>query len=121
MAKVYLKVVKFRERFEVSWQGLLIDLVCNRKEIEGSEMTVRFFGWSDSRDDCHLLPWEMRWGGDAGEVKVMISRSVSSSPATGSVLTTHSRSCFGFCVSLSLCPSPAHALSVSLSLSLSQK
>ena len=63
--------------------------------------------------------------------QVTISRSVSSSPGSGSVLTAQSREfeprvglCadssepgarFGFCVSLSLCPSPVHALSLSVS------
>ena len=48
--------------------------------------------------------------------QVVISQSVSSSPASGSVLTARSLgACFGFCVSLSLCPSPAHALFLSLS------
>ena len=43
-----------------------------------------------------------------------ISRFVGSSPASGSVLTAGSLdpSCFGFCVSLPLCPSPARALSL---------
>ena len=47
----------------------------------------------------------------------MISRFVSSSPASGSVLADSSETgaCFRFCVSLSLCPSPAHALSLSVS------
>ena len=50
--------------------------------------------------------------------QVMIVQSVSLSPASGSVLTAWSLepgACFGFCVSLSLCPSPAHALSLSVS------
>ena len=48
--------------------------------------------------------------------QVMISRFVSSSPASGSVLPAQSLgACFGSCVSLSLCPSPTHALSLSLS------
>ena len=38
--------------------------------------------------------------------QVMISQSVSSSPASGSVLTAQPGACFRFCVSLSLCPSP---------------
>ena len=46
--------------------------------------------------------------------QVMISRFVSSSPASGSALTEPG-ACFGFGVSLSLCPSPARALSLSLS------
>ena len=46
--------------------------------------------------------------------QVMIPRSVSSSPILGSVLdSSESGACFGFCVSLSLCPSLAHALSLS--------
>ena len=46
--------------------------------------------------------------------QVMISQFVGSSPASGSVLTAQGAgACFGFCVSLSLCPSPAHALSLS--------
>ena len=47
--------------------------------------------------------------------QVMILWFVSSSPTSGSVLTAQSSepdACFGFCVSLSLCPSPAHALSL---------
>ena len=44
--------------------------------------------------------------------QVMISWFMSSSPASGSVLTA----CFGFCVSISLCLFPAHALSLSHSL-----
>ena len=54
--------------------------------------------------------------------QVMISWFVSSSPASGSVLTAQSLEpgpCFGFCVSLSLCPSAAHTLSLSVSVSLS--
>ena len=48
--------------------------------------------------------------------QVMISQSVSSSPASASVLTARSLvPVFGFCGSLSLCPSPAHALSLSVS------
>ena len=43
-------------------------------------------------------------------VQIMISRFVSSSPASGSVLTARR-----FCVSFSLCPSPAHAVSLSVS------
>ena len=48
--------------------------------------------------------------------QVMISRFMSSSPASGSVLNACSEpgSCFGCCVSLSLCPSPACTLSLSL-------
>ena len=53
--------------------------------------------------------------------QVMISRSVGSSPASGSVLTAQSlEPAFGFCVSLSLCPSPACTLSLCLSVSLSK-
>ena len=49
--------------------------------------------------------------------QVMISQFVGSSPASGSVLTACSEpgACFGFCVSVSLCPSPAHALFHSVS------
>ena len=48
--------------------------------------------------------------------QVMISQFVSSSPASGSVLTACSEpgACFRFCVS-SFCPSPTHALSHSVS------
>ena len=46
--------------------------------------------------------------------QVMISRSVSSSPASGSVLTAQSLEPVPDSVSLSLCPSPAHTLSLSL-------
>ena len=46
--------------------------------------------------------------------QVTISRPLSLSPASGSVLTARSlEPASGFCVSLSLCPSPAHALSLS--------
>ena len=45
--------------------------------------------------------------------QVMISQFVGSSPVSGSVLTAQPGACFGFCVSLSLCPSPAHTLSLS--------
>ena len=50
--------------------------------------------------------------------QVMISQFVSSSPASGSVLTACSEpgACFGFCVSFSLCPSL-----LTLFLSVSQK
>ena len=44
--------------------------------------------------------------------QAIISSSVCSSPALGSVLTAEPGACFGFCVSLSFCPSPAHALSL---------
>ena len=49
--------------------------------------------------------------------QVMISQFVGLSPTMGSVLTAQSLepACFGFCVSVSLCPSPAHAVSLSLS------
>ena len=40
---------------------------------------------------------------------------MSSSPASGSVLTAEPGACFGFCASLSLYPSPAHVLSLSVS------
>ena len=43
--------------------------------------------------------------------RVMISRFVSSSSASGSVLTARSLEPASDSVSLSLCPSPAHALS----------
>ena len=49
--------------------------------------------------------------------QVMISRFVSSSPASGSVLTARSLEPAPDSVSLSLCPSPARTLSLSLSLS----
>ena len=48
--------------------------------------------------------------------QVMISRSVGSGPASGSVLTAQSLEPASDSVSpLSLCPSPAHALSLSVS------
>ena len=46
--------------------------------------------------------------------QVMISRSVSSSPASGSVLTAQSLEPASDSVAPSLCPSPAHALSLSV-------
>ena len=46
--------------------------------------------------------------------QVIISRSVSSSPASGSVLTAQSLEPVSDSVSLSLCPSPVHALSLSV-------
>ena len=49
--------------------------------------------------------------------QVMFARSVSWSPASGSVLTAQPGACFRFCVSLSLCPFPAHTHTLSLSLS----
>ena len=45
--------------------------------------------------------------------QVRISRSVGSSPASGSVLTARSPEPVSDSVSLSLCPSPAHTLSLS--------
>ena len=48
--------------------------------------------------------------------QVMISQSVGSSPASGSVLTVQSLEPASDSVSLSLCPSPGHAVCVSLSL-----
>ena len=53
--------------------------------------------------------------------EVMISQFVSSSPASGSVLTAQSLepASDSVSLSLSLCPSPAHTLSLFLSLSLS--
>ena len=53
--------------------------------------------------------------------QVMISRSVSSGPASGSVLTAQSLEPVSDSVSPSLCPFPAHTLFLSLSLSLSFK
>ena len=47
--------------------------------------------------------------------QVMISQSVSSSPASGSVLTAQTGAYFGVCVSLFLCPSPVHAVSLTVS------
>ena len=47
--------------------------------------------------------------------QVMISQSVSSSPASGSVLTARSLEPASDSVSPSLCPSPTHALSLSVS------
>ena len=52
--------------------------------------------------------------------QVMISRSVSSSPASGSVLTARNLLRI-LCLPLSLCPSPAHTLSLCLSVCLSLK
>ena len=52
---------------------------------------------------------------------VMISWFVSSSPASGSVLTAQGLEPASDSVSLSLCPSPAHSHSLSLSLSFSLK
>ena len=52
--------------------------------------------------------------------QVMISRSVSSSPASGSVLTVQSLEPASDSVSPSLCTSPTHAPSLSLSVSLSK-
>ena len=54
--------------------------------------------------------------------QVMISRFVTLSPTSGSVLTAQlPGACFRFCVSLCLCSSPTRTLSLSLSLSLSLK
>ena len=56
------------------------------------------------------------WGAQPVEhvtsAQVMVSQLVSSSPASGSVLTAQSRegACFGFCDSLSLCPFPTRTL-----------
>ena len=48
--------------------------------------------------------------------QVMISQFMSSSPASGSMLTAQSlESASDMCLPLSLCPSPAHTLSISLS------
>ena len=47
--------------------------------------------------------------------QVMISQSVSSSPALGSVLTAQSLEPVSDSVSPSLCPSPVYALSLSVS------
>ena len=47
--------------------------------------------------------------------QVMISRSVSSSPTSGSVLTVQNLEPASDSVSPSLCPSPVHALSLSVS------
>ena len=61
------------------------------------------------------------WGAQSAErltsAQVMISRIMSSSPATGSVLTAWSLepALDSASPTLSLCPSPAHALSLSLS------
>ena len=52
--------------------------------------------------------------------QVMISRFVSSSPASGSVLTAQRLEPALDSVSLALCPSPTHTLSLYLSLSLSR-
>ena len=54
--------------------------------------------------------------------QAMISRFVSSSPVSGSALTTQSlEPAADSVVSFSLCPFPTHSLSLSLSVSLSQK
>ena len=45
--------------------------------------------------------------------QVMITRLISSSPASGSVLTAQSLDAASDSVSLSLCPSPTHVLSLS--------
>ena len=58
--------------------------------------------------------WVAQSVGRPTSARVTISRSVSSSPASGSGLTAQPGACFGFCVSLSLCPSPACALSLPL-------
>ena len=47
--------------------------------------------------------------------QVVISQSLISSPASGSVLTAQSLEPASDSVSPSLCPSPAHALSLSVS------
>ena len=55
--------------------------------------------------------------GHLTSAQVMISRFVSSSPASGSVLTARGLELLRIlCLALSLCPSPAHTLSVCLSL-----
>ena len=54
---------------------------------------------------------------DKKYLQAMISQLMSSSPASGSVLTTQSPEPASDSVSPSLCPSPAHALCLSLSLS----
>ena len=52
---------------------------------------------------------------------VMILQFVSSSPASGSVLTAQAGACFGFCLPLSLPLPSLCSVSLSLSLSLSLK
>ena len=57
--------------------------------------------------------WVAQSVGRPTSAQVTISRSASSSPASGSVLTAWSL--FQIVSSLSLCPSPVHALSLSVS------
>ena len=59
--------------------------------------------------------WVAQSVGRLTSAQVMISRFVSSSPASGSADSSEPGACFGFCVSLSL------PLSHSCSLSVSQK
>ena len=78
--------------------------------------------------DC-LRQWDIQMlpflGGLGGSVKhptstqVMISWSVGSSPASGSVLIAQSLKPASDSVSPSFCHTPAHVLSLSLSLSVS--
>ena len=57
--------------------------------------------------------WGAQWVKRLTSAEVMISRFMSLSPASGSVLTAHSLEPVLDSVSLSLCPFPAHALSLS--------
>ena len=79
---------------------------------------------------AYIKKQEKSWGAWVAQAikrptsaQVMISRSVSSSPMSGSVLTSQSLEPVSDSVSPSLYPSPTHTLSVclSVSLSLSQK
>ena len=81
----------------------------------------------DDRNNVNFKKAHVRGAWVAQSVKpltsaqVMISQLVSSSPASGSVVTAQSLDPASVSVSLSLCSSPARARSLSLSLSLSQK
>ena len=56
--------------------------------------------------------WVAQWIEHPTSAQVMISQFVSSSPASGSVLTAQSLEPASDSVSPSLCPSPTHALSL---------
>ena len=74
---------------------------------------------ADATNLCRNTPELGHLGGSVSErptsVRVMISWSVTLSPASGSVLTAQSLEPALDSVSLSLCPSPALSLSLSLS------
>ena len=59
--------------------------------------------------------WVARWVKRPTSAQVTISRSVSSSPTSGSGLMAQSLEPASDSVSLSLCPSPVHTLSLSVS------